>query len=297
MIVGIVGLGLVGGSLGLALKRSGFADAVLGVEQLPHHAAEATKLHLVDEVRPLSDVVHGVDLLILAVPVRDISAMLPLVLDSVKEGAIVVDMGSTKGIICESVRHHPRRSRFVAAHPIAGTENTGPGAAIPDLFAGKLAIVCEDELSDDDALALVRRMFESLHMRLVMMDAETHDRHLAYVSHISHITSFVLATTVLEIEKSATTIFDLAGSGFESTVRLAKSSPAMWAPIFEQNAEHVCEALDAYIRRIAAFRDAIRQNDSRVLEEEMTRANEIRRVLAGMNGKSQKPPSQQPTER
>jgi prephenate dehydrogenase len=297
MNIGIVGLGLVGGSLGIALKHAGFADTVHGVDQLSAHAAEARRLHLIDEIRPLAEVIAAADLVILAIPVRAICALLPTVLDGLKEGAVVTDMGSTKGVICDSVRTHPRRSRYVAAHPIAGTENTGPRAAIPDLFPGKLAIICEDELSDEDALTCVRQMFETLRMRLVMMDAETHDRHLAYVSHISHITSFVLATTVLEIERSASTIFDLAGSGFESTVRLAKSSPAMWAPIFEQNATHVCEALDAYIRRIAAFRDAILNNDIRLLEDEMTHANEIRRVLAGMNGKTQLPPSQQHPER
>lgn len=286
MNVTIIGLGLIGGSLALSLKKTGFSHRVIGVEADPGHAKQALDLHLVEEVRPLEEAVAGANIILVATPVKSISAMLPSLLDAIDARTVVADMGSTKAAVCEAVRLHRRRGRFVAAHPIAGTENSGPAAALENLFPGKLAILCDEEVSDPDAVALIRRMFETIHMRLVSMSSDAHDRHVAYVSHISHISSFVLATTVLEIEKSAATIFDLAGSGFESTVRLAKSSPDMWASIFEQNTRYVCEALDAYIQKMQEFRDRIGGGDFTGLHNEMSKANEIRRILAGMNGGS-----------
>ena len=200
-------------------------------------------------------------------------------------------MGSTKHGICSAVERHPRRGRFVASHPIAGTENSGPAAALAGLFRDKLGILCNLEQSDPDAVALIRRIYGIVGMRLLTMDAQSHDLHVAYVSHISHITSFVLATTVLEIEKNTSTIFDLAGSGFESTVRLAKSSPDMWTPIFMQNATFVCEALDAYIRKITHFKEMIESGSHQALHTTMKQANEIRRVLYGLNGNGKQPPA------
>jgi prephenate dehydrogenase len=286
MNVTIVGLGLIGGSLALAIKKTGFCQHVVGVDANPAHAKQAVDLHLVEEVLTLDRALAGAQLVLVATPVKAIVDLLPSLLDAIDANTIVADMGSTKVAICDAVRLHPRRGRFVGAHPIAGTENSGPGAALEDLFSGKLAILCDEELSDPDAVSVIRRMFDMIRMRLVSMSSDAHDRHVAYVSHISHISSFVLATTVLEIEKSAATIFDLAGSGFESTVRLAKSSPDMWAPIFEQNTRYVCEALDAYIRKIQAFRDRIGHGDFAGLHAEMSHANEIRRILAGINGRS-----------
>ena len=286
MNVAVVGVGLIGGSLALDLKAAGLARRVVGVDHNPRHAAEALRLGLVDEMMDLARAVPAAQMVVLAIPVDQTVTLLPRVLDLLGEHGVVTDMGSTKRSICEAVNMHPRRDRYVASHPIAGTEHSGPSAALRGLFAGKLGILCDIDRSAPDAVAMLRRMYASIGMRLLSMDAVDHDRHVAYVSHISHITSFVLATTVLEIEKSTSTIFDLAGSGFESTVRLAKSSPDMWAPIFGHNAEFVCEALDAYIRNITAFRNMIAGGESTALLDTMNAANEIRRVLAGITSTS-----------
>ena len=286
MNVAVVGVGLIGGSLALDLKAAGLARRVIGVDHNPRHAAEALRLGLVDEMTDIAAAVPAAQIVVLAIPVDQTVTLLPRVLDLLGEHAVVTDMGSTKRSICEAVNMHPRRDRYVASHPIAGTEHSGPSAALRGLFAGKLGILCDVDRSAPDAVAILRKVYTTIGMRLLSMDAVDHDRHVAYVSHISHITSFVLATTVLEIEKSTSTIFDLAGSGFESTVRLAKSSPDMWAPIFGHNAEFVCEALDAYIRNITAFRNMIADGESTALVDTMNAANEIRRVLAGITGTS-----------
>ncbi len=284
MTTTVIGVGLIGGSMALDLRAAGFSDRVLGVDQNEAHSAAALHLGLIDEIVTLDQGVRSADLIILAVPVSAAVNILPHILDMINPGTVVTDAGSTKRTICNAVRAHPRRGRFVPSHPIAGTENSGPAAAQKDLFRGKPGILCESGASDVDALERVKHLYTVLGMRLLFMGADDHDRHAAYVSHISHITSFVLATTVLEIEKSTSTIFALAGSGFESTVRLAKSSPAMWAPIFEQNAEFVCEALDAYIRNITAFKQMLESGRTEHLARTMEEANEIRRVLAGLNG-------------
>ena len=284
MTTTVIGVGLIGGSMALDLKASGFSGRILGVDQSSDNASRALSLGLVDEVVDLRQGVESADLVILAVPVNAATTLLPGILDALAPAAVVTDAGSTKRGICEAVQDHPRRGRFVPSHPIAGTENSGPGAALHGLFRDKLGIICDRESSDPDALARVTELYGVLGMRVLFMDAREHDRHVAYVSHISHISSFVLATTVLEIEKSTSTIFDLAGSGFESTVRLAKSSPAMWTPIFEQNAQFVCEALDAYIKNITAFKELLEAGQTAKLARTMEEANAIRRVLAGMNG-------------
>jgi len=284
MTTTVIGVGLIGGSMALDLRDSGLSDRILGVDQNSDNASRALALGLIDEAVGFQEGVTRADLIILAVPVDAAVTLLPRVLDELAPGAVVTDAGSTKRSICEAVRDHPRRGRFVPSHPIAGTENSGPGAALHGLFRGKLGIVCDRELCDPDALGRITELYGLLGMRVLFMDACDHDRHVAYVSHISHISSFVLATTVLEIEKSTATIFDLAGSGFESTVRLAKSSPAMWTPIFTQNAQFVCEALDAYIKNITAFKELVESGQMAQLARTMEEANAIRRVLAGLNG-------------
>jgi prephenate dehydrogenase len=284
MTAAIIGLGLIGGSFARDMRDTGFASRIIGVENNPGHARLAIQLGLVDDVQPLTQAVSSADLILVAIPVTATALVLHEILDTIRPSAVVLDMGSTKHGICIAVADHPRRGRFVASHPIAGTENNGPAAALSGLFRAKLGILCDTERSDPDAINLVRRLYDAVGMRLLTMESDNHDRHVAYVSHISHITSFVLATTVLEIEKNTTTIFDLAGSGFESTVRLAKSSPDMWTPIFMQNAPFVCEALDAYIRNITHFKEMIEAGAGQALHTTMERANEIRRVLSGMNG-------------
>ncbi len=286
MTVTVIGIGLIGGSLALDLKAAGFAGSVIGVESNPAHAGDALRLGLVDEVCDFDKGIRNADLVIVSVPVDATADLLPRILDTIRHDAVVADVGSTKKAVCDAVRRHSKRGRFVATHPIAGTEHSGPGAALRGLFKNKLCLLCDPEQSDAEALERVRAMYEAVGMRCMTMDAADHDRHAAYVSHISHVTSFVLATTVLEMEKSASTIFDLAGSGFESTVRLAKSSPDMWTPIFLQNAAFVCEALDAYIRNITEFRNEIARGGRDELRSTMESANRIRRILAGMNSQN-----------
>jgi prephenate dehydrogenase len=285
----VIGLGLIGGSFAKDLRAAGFASHIIGVDNNQDNARLAKEINLVDEIQPLNRALESADVVLVAIPVTATAVLLPEILDRIQPRAVVTDMGSTKHGICTAVANHPRRGRFVASHPIAGTENSGPAAALTGLYRGKLGILCDIDRSDSDAVELVRRMYDIVGMRLLTMDADNHDLHVAYVSHISHITSFVLATTVLEIEKNTKTIFDLAGSGFESTVRLAKSSPDMWSPIFVQNATFVCEALDAYIKNITMFKQMIETGAEEDLHRTMEHANKIRRVLAGLNSNGKSP--------
>lgn len=280
MTVGIVGLGLIGGSLGLDLRMNGFADRILGVESHPLHREEALRCGLVDAVLSLEEVCIESDLVVMAVPVKAIAAIFPRVLDLIGAQAVVLDMGSTKKALAEAIDHHPRRGRAVLAHPMAGTEFSGPKAAIHNLFQGKVAILCDLDQSDPDAKERAERLFKSLFMKILYMDSSDHDLHAAYVSHISHISSFVLALTVLEKEKSEQNIFDLASGGFASTVRLAKSSPRMWADVYEQNAGHLVDVLDSYLAKMQSFRDAIAKGDFEQTYQFMEAANDIGRILS-----------------
>ncbi|HEU5161681.1 MAG TPA: prephenate dehydrogenase, partial [Thermoanaerobaculia bacterium] len=279
MNVAIAGLGLIGGSIAIDLRRGGLARRLTGVEADPGHAAVALELGLVDAIQPLEQAVADADVVILALPVDALRSVLPRVLDQLAPGAIAIDTGSTKAAICAAVSGHPRRARFVAAHPIAGTENSGPRAALAGLFSGRMNIVCERERSSAGALETAMALFDALEMRTTFMEPDEHDRHLAYVSHLSHVSSFLLGQTVLDIEKDEKNIFLLAGSGFASTVRLAKSAPSTWVPIFQQNAAHLTRALDEYIAHLVAFRDALDAADVDGLRTMTGRANEIRRVL------------------
>ncbi len=257
MNVTIIGLGLIGGSMALDLRKAGIATKLMGIDQNPSNAKKALDLKLVDEVLPENEALSKADLVILAIPVNAICAFLPSVLDAVNKHTIVIDAGSTKKMICNSVTNHPRRNQFVASHPIAGTEFSGPEAAFNGLFENKTNIICEREKSS----------------------AEEHDKHVAYVSHLSHVSSFLLGQTVLDIEKDEKNIFDLAGSGFASTVRLAKSSPEMWTPIFEQNAEYLSQALLEYIMHLQKFQYHLQKRDAKELHKIMTKANDIKRIL------------------
>jgi len=282
MVVGVVGLGLIGGSLAISLKKRGFASKIIGVDNNPNHSSEALDSNIVDEVCGLSQVAQLADIIILAIPVDAGKAVLPLLLDQTKEGQVIIDMGSTKGGICLVADQHPNRKNFVASHPIAGTENAGPSAAFDGLYDNKITIICDEEKSLPSAVNVCKKLYETLNMRVQFMDSQEHDRHIAYVSHLSHITSFVLGQTVLEIEKDEKSIFNMAGSGFASTVRLAKSSPDMWAPIFEQNQEHLSTALEAYIKNLENFKRKIETGSKDELRDLMGDVNEIRRVLKGI---------------
>ena len=282
MIVGIIGLGLIGGSLAISLKVRCFASKIIGVDKNEEHCKTAIKLGFADETCTLDILTSKVDLIILAVPVDAARKILPTLLDDLNGKQTVIDMGSTKEGICKIADSHPNRKNFVASHPIAGTENAGPSAAFDGLYDNKITIICDEHKSDVSAVKLCKELYSTLNMKVLSMSAEEHDRHIAYVSHLSHITSFVLGQTVLEIEKEEKHIFNMAGSGFASTVRLAKSSPDMWAPIFEQNKEHLSTALDAYIKNLQEFKKRIDEGKKENLHELMSEVNDIRRVLKGL---------------
>jgi len=280
MKVCIIGIGLIGGSLAIDLKRRGFASTIIGVDSNKHHQNIALHSGLVDKIDTLQNAVHKSDLIILSTPVSANKDMLPEIL-SMMEGTnkVVTDMGSTKSGIAEAVINHPNRGRYVASHPMAGTEFSGPMAAIGKLFDYKHVIICDKELSDEDALRTVVGMYNILNMRISYMKAVDHDVHVAYVSHISHITSFSLALSVLDKEKDEENILKLAGGGFESTVRLAKSNAETWAPIFLQNSDHIIEVLDNYLEKMNLFRKYILEKNPEGLTELMNEANKIRKIL------------------
>jgi prephenate dehydrogenase len=284
----VIGLGLIGGSLALDLRSKNFAASVIGVDENDEHCQQARNRGLVDEIQKIEKAVVGADLVILAVPVDAILRLLPKVLDLIGADTTVTDMGSTKSAIVQSVKSHSRRAQFVASHPMAGTEHSGPLAALRGLFADRTAVICDAEASNPRDLRRVDEMFEVLKMRTIHMSAEEHDLHTAYISHLSHISSFVLANTVLAKEKNVSTIFDLAGGGFESTVRLAKSSPAMWSPIFEQNLQNISDALGTYIEQLTEFHGSLKAKNFSKTKIMMNGANEIGRVLQNIGNRGDK---------
>jgi prephenate dehydrogenase len=278
MKVAVIGLGLIGGSVALLLKQKGMASNVIGVDNNLRHQQKALELGLVHEVLPLKEAIAASDFIVVAVPVDNAIQVLLPVLDLVTN-QVVMDMGSTKTQIIEAVKDHPKRGRFVAAHPMWGTEFSGPEAATMYAFAGKAAIICNQHETDDDALLAGQQLLENLGMHLVYMNASDHDVHTAYISHISHITSFALANTVLQKEKEEAAIFELASAGFESTVRLAKSNPDMWVPIFRQNKENVLDVLNEHISQLRKFKACLEKENWEYLRELIQEANNINRIL------------------
>lgn len=280
MTLAIIGIGLIGGSLAVDLRRRGFTDKIIGVDSNMHHQNIAQLCGLVDENETLENAIDKSDLIILSTPVNTNCILLPLILDKIAgTSKVVTDMGSTKGSIAEASKNHPGRGRYVAVHPMAGTEYSGPLAAIGKLFDYKTAIICDRELSDNDALEKIDSMLNLLNMHKVYMNSVDHDMHVAYISHISHITSFSLALSVLDKEHEEQNILTLAGGGFESTVRLAKSSAETWAPIFLENAGYIIEVMDTYIEKMNAFRKMIDEKDMNGLKALMEEANKIRKIL------------------
>jgi prephenate dehydrogenase len=287
MNIVVVGLGLIGGSMALDLKNSGLAKEILGIDQNEQHSRQALELGIVDRLISLEELKSTpVEVVIIAIPVSATSQILPKLLDLIGENTVVIDAGSTKEQICKSVTNHPKRNQFVAAHPIAGTENSGPQAAHRGLFRDKTNIICEAEKSSQAYLDRALQLFDHLKMNTIYMEAKEHDKHVAYVSHLSHVSSFLLGHTVLDIENDEKNIFALAGSGFASTVRLAKSSPEMWAPIFEQNAEFLSQALLEYIMHLQRFQYFLMKKDTKSLLNIMQEANKIREVLSGIELKT-----------
>ncbi|HVI49136.1 MAG TPA: prephenate dehydrogenase [Chitinophaga sp.] len=279
MIVTILGTGLIGGSLAITLREKGVAERIIGVDNKPENLQRAIELNIIDEGASLEDAMLRSDLVVLAIPVDALLQVLPVIMDKVRPGQVIMDVGSTKEKILDLVAGHPNRGRFVAAHPMAGTEYSGPDAAIRNLFTHKTMVLCDVKNSDDDALEMVEDMVDKLQMRTVYMNAEEHDLHTAYVSHISHITSFALALTVLKKEKESGRIFELASGGFESTVRLAKSSPDMWVPIFKHNRHNVLDVLDEHINQLQQIKTLLEEEDYDAFYKLIQKSNKIRKIL------------------
>ena len=277
----VIGTGLIGGSLALGAKDFYDNAKIYGIDSNENHLQEAIKLGIIDEVAVFEDLANA-DFVILSVPVDVSLEFLPKVLDVIPENAIVFDVGSTKNPICEAVANHPRRRNFMAAHPIAGTEFSGPSAAIKGLFRDKTNIICEVEKTTFKLQEKALELFKSMGMRIRYMDPKSHDKHIAYVSHLSHISAFMLGKTVINKEKDEQDIFDMAGSGFESTVRLAKSSPAMWTPIFKQNRKQVVKTLNEYIANLSNFKELLENEDYDAIFNEMQSVNKIKEILNGM---------------
>ena len=279
MTIGIIGLGLIGGSMAIDLRRNKFADHFIGCDNIELNAVTAQRIGLVDEIVSYDELIRQSDLIILSVPVSAALTMLSDILDKINDNQVVTDVCSTKEKLNDSVHYHPKRKNYVASHPMAGTEFNGPWAAIPNLFAGRAGIICNAEDSDYKAVELVRRMYDCLNMRIIYMRAAHHDVHTAYVSHISHVISFALALTVLDKEKNEKNIFDLASGGFASTERLSKSNADMWTPIFLQNKENVLSVLDSYMDKLQQFKEAIKEHDENALRKLIEEANRIKRIL------------------
>ena len=282
MKIGIIGLGLIGGSFAIAAKKHISPSHLFGNDKNSENEKEALELGLIDEILEESDFFQ-MDVILLAIPVDSALDLVNNLLDQINDNALLLDVGSTKSMICEKVALHPRRNQFLATHPIAGTEFSGPKAAFESLFIGKSQILCETNKTRPDLLEWAVNWFKNINMRLREMDPKEHDRHIAYVSHLSHISSFMLGKTVIEKEKDERDIFDLAGSGFESTVRLAKSSPEMWAAIFLDNKSNILETLEEYIKNLSIFKDLIEQDDLEGLHQSMDKTNHIKQILKGIS--------------
>lgn len=276
--IAIIGVGLIGGSLAIQLHEKKIASKIIGVDANAEHAKKALELELVDAIMPLDDAINNADVIVLAIPVDKMVELLPGILDKIDQ-QIVIDLGSTKEQLINAAKDHPKRGRYVATHPMWGTEYSGPQAAVRGAFENKAVIICNANENDADVIEWTKAMYGKIGMHLLEMDAAAHDLHAAYVSHISHITSFALANTVLEKEKEDQAIFELASAGFESTVRLAKSNPAMWAPIFMQNRENVLDVLNEHITQLKKFKACLEKGNEEYLLELIEQANKIRRII------------------
>ncbi|MDD7886852.1 prephenate dehydrogenase [Flavivirga sp. 57AJ16] len=277
----IIGIGLIGGSLAIDIKKNNPGVVIHGISRKEATLKEALSLHLIDKKATLEDIVNA-DLVIVSIPVDATVKLLPTVLDRIPDSGLVVDAGSTKLDICKVIENHPKRRNFLAMHPIAGTEHSGPSAAISGLFKGKTNIVCEVEKTAFKLQEKALKLFVDIGMRIRYMNPEAHDKHIAYMSHLSHISSFMLGKTVIEKEKNERDIFDMAGSGFASTVRLAKSSPEMWTPIFKQNKANVIETLEEYIHNLKNFKELMEKDDFEAIYNEMKNTNYIKQILNGI---------------
>lgn len=283
MKITVVGLGLIGGSMAKDIRKANFATELIGVDANQQNAKRAVELGIVDKTTTLEEGVSGADIVLMAVPVDKMIEVLPKVLDHIDPATSVTDVGSTKQLIAKAVNDHPRRGNFVAAHPMSGTENSGPDAAVEGLFEEKICIICDQEKSKPQHTALIEKMYHSIGMDIAYMSSDEQDHTTAHVSHLPHITAYALANAVLA-SNDRNIIFDLASGGFRSTARLAKSSPEMWGPIFKQNQNYVVESLNLYIKHLEDFKNSLLDSDESRMYELMNNANRIREIL---NGESQ----------
>ena len=278
MKVFIIGIGLIGGSMALDMKSIYDDATIFGIDANENHLDEAIQFGIIDEIATLEELINA-DLVIVSVPVDRALVLLPQILNKIGDNTLVFDVGSTKLPVCEAIENHSKRRNFLACHPIAGTEFSGPSAAIKGLYEGKTNIICEVEKTTFKLQEKAMDLFKKLGMRIRYMDPKAHDKHIAYVSHLSHISSFMLGKTVIEKEKHEQDIFDMAGSGFESTVRLAKSSPAMWTPIFKQNKKHIIDSLEEYILNLTNFKKLLEDDNFEEVYNEMENTNRIKEIL------------------
>jgi prephenate dehydrogenase len=279
MIVSVIGVGLIGGSIALELKKANYATKIIGVDKNQVHIDQAYEADIIDEDLLLVDALKVSDIIVLAIPVDSATSLSTYLLDHCKRDAVVFDVGSLKLPLCQAIENHPKRHQFVAVHPIAGTEFSGPQAAHLGLFRAKINIICDAAKSDEKALDSVQNIFEIMGAKTITMDAETHDKHITYVSHLSHITSFALSLTVQALEETDKNIYNMAGSGFSSTVRLAKSTAQMWVPIFFENKENILESMDVYINELTALKKMIKEGDKTQLTDRINTANKIKKIL------------------
>ena len=278
----VIGVGLIGGSFAIDMRKLLPRSTIIGIDKSEIHLEKALELRLIDETSELSKI-NNPDIIVISVPVKSILNILPIVLKSVNNKSLVIDFGSTKKSICQIVKDHPNRQNFLATHPIAGTEFSGPVAAHEGLFEGKNIIICDKHKTDKSILELGLKIFNLMQMKIGYMDSDSHDKHIAYVSHLSHISSFMLGKTVMDEEKNEKNIFDMAGSGFESTVRLAKSSPEMWTDIFEDNKKNIIKSLDDYIENLAHINSLIKKDRFDEVESQLKSTNYIKTILKGIN--------------
>ena len=278
----VIGVGLIGGSFAIDMRKLFPKSTIIGIDKSEIHLQKALELKLIDETSELLKI-NNPDIIVISVPVKSILNILPIVLKSVNNNSLVIDFGSTKKSICQIVKEHPNRQNFLATHPIAGTELSGPAAAHEGLFEGKNIIICDKHKTDKSILELGLKIFNLMKMKIGYMDSDSHDKHIAYVSHLSHISSFMLGKTVMDEEKNEKNIFDMAGSGFESTVRLAKSSPEMWTDILEDNKKNIIKSLDDYIENLAYINSLIKKDRFDEVESQLKSTNYIKTILKGIN--------------
>ncbi len=275
----VIGIGLIGGSFALSLKDNNLTQCVLGYDASPANLSQALELGLIDKEVDLEEGIAQADLIVLSIPVDSMPTLAIKVLNRVSPNQVVIDMGSIKEELCEVISMHANRRNFVATHPMWGTEHSGPQAAQKNAFKGRTCVICEQEKSNPEAVELVKNIYTTIGMPVIYMDADEHDIHVAYISHISHITSFALALTVLEKEREEQHIFDLAGGGFESTVRLANSSASTWVPILTRNKYNVLDVLREHIHQLQIMRKALESDDRETLTKMMRKANTIQKII------------------